>query len=170
MQTSEEARAKLATLTEKQRAVLDLVRLYKSSKEIARTLKISPHTVDQRIAVARSKLGASSRGELARIYNDLCKVCEEPIYQSSQVPFSTPPVDDQLQARKDDPVYTFADVAVIEHRAPWDAGPERLEGLEAFDRQFGIAGRLAAIVLLAGILALILLAMVSMAKTLTDLL
>ena len=39
-----------------------------TSKEIARTLGISPYTVDQRLDAARRKLGATSRKEAARLF------------------------------------------------------------------------------------------------------
>jgi hypothetical protein len=51
--------------------VLDLLIENKTSKEIARTLGISPYTVDQRIALARGKLGVSSRAELAAYYRQM---------------------------------------------------------------------------------------------------
>jgi len=54
--------------TEKQRLVLDILIQHKTSKEIARTLGISPYTVDQRISLARAKLGVASRSELAARY------------------------------------------------------------------------------------------------------
>jgi len=54
--------------TDKQCRVLDLLIEHKTSKEIARALGISPYTVDQRISLARAKLGVSSRGELAARY------------------------------------------------------------------------------------------------------
>lgn len=54
--------------TDKQRRVLDLLIEHKTSKEIARALGISPYTVDQRISLARAKLGVSSRNELAARY------------------------------------------------------------------------------------------------------
>lgn len=54
-----------SSLTEKQRAVLDLLIEHKTSKEISRILGISPHTVDQRIDTARARLGFATRGELA---------------------------------------------------------------------------------------------------------
>jgi DNA-binding CsgD family transcriptional regulator len=62
---------RLATLTQKQRDVLDLLIQFKTSKEISRILHISPHTVDQRVEAAKTKLGASSRAELALIYRAL---------------------------------------------------------------------------------------------------
>src|SRR5690349_2224559 len=56
----------LARVTEGQRACLRLVLQHKSSKEIARSLGISPHTVDQRLKQAMRHLGASSRVEAAK--------------------------------------------------------------------------------------------------------
>ena len=61
----------LTSLTSKQRDVLDLLIQHKTSKEISRTLGISPHTVDQRIMLARAKLGVVTRGEVAQAYRRL---------------------------------------------------------------------------------------------------
>ena len=58
----------LMGLTAKQCAVLDLVIQHKTSKEISRMLGISPHTVDQRIMLARAKLNVATRGEVAQAY------------------------------------------------------------------------------------------------------
>lgn len=58
---------RLARVTEGQRACLRLVLQHKSSKDIARSLGISPHTVDQRVRLAMKALGAASRVEAARI-------------------------------------------------------------------------------------------------------
>ncbi|MFB0611003.1 helix-turn-helix transcriptional regulator [Aurantiacibacter poecillastricola] len=69
-------------LTDKQREVLDLLIEHKTSKEIARSLGISPYTVDQRIASARRKLGAKTRNELAAVYKS---ICGELVYQFSHV-------------------------------------------------------------------------------------
>lgn len=44
----------LVELTAKQREVLDLLIQHMTSKEISRQLGISPHTVDQRIMLARA--------------------------------------------------------------------------------------------------------------------
>lgn len=169
MDETTEAQALLASLTDKQRQVLELLAQHKSSKEIARTLGISPYTVDQRITAAKHKLQAGGRGEVARLYRRLSYICEKSAYEFPHVPEPIPVDDKPIQTESADPVFTFADAAVIEHHAPWDVEPVRTFGLEAFDRQFGIAGRCAAIVLLAASLALILLAMVAMAKTLSEL-
>ncbi len=78
-------------LTDKQRKVLDLLVLHKTSKQIARDLGISPHTVDQRIVAARRKFNVETRNELAAAYmaaraqSDGSTVYEKSVYQSSQV-------------------------------------------------------------------------------------
>ena len=77
-------------LTAKQREVLDLLIEHKTSKEIARLLGISPHTVDQRIFFAREKLGVSSRGEVAVAYRRLVGVSGRPTYQNSGIAVSAP--------------------------------------------------------------------------------
>jgi DNA-binding CsgD family transcriptional regulator len=61
----------LRGLTAKQCEVLDLLIQHKTSKEISRLLGISPHTVDQRIMLARGKLQVASRGEVAQAYRRL---------------------------------------------------------------------------------------------------
>ena len=60
-------RDRLARVNEGQRACLRLVLQHKSSKDIARELGISPHTVDQRIRFAMKTLGAANRVEAARL-------------------------------------------------------------------------------------------------------
>lgn len=80
----------LTSLTDKQRAVLDLLIEHKTSKEISRILGISHHTVDQRIMLARAKLGVATRGEVAQAYRRL--VANSPstasIYERSVYDFS----------------------------------------------------------------------------------
>ncbi|MDE2563196.1 MAG: helix-turn-helix transcriptional regulator [Sphingomonadales bacterium] len=82
-------------LTLKQREVLDLLIQHKTSKEISRLLGISPHTVDQRITLARAKFKVSTRNEVAQAYSQLIagsdarpiesKTCDQSIYQNSHV-------------------------------------------------------------------------------------
>lgn len=82
----------LVDLTAKQREVLDLLIEHKTSKEISRLLGISPHTVDQRIMLARAKLGVSSRGEVAQAYRRLMSTYEQPVYEDSHIGFPPLPV------------------------------------------------------------------------------
>jgi DNA-binding CsgD family transcriptional regulator len=56
-------------LTEGQKACLRLVVQLQTSKEIARTLGISPFTVDQRLDAARRKLNSTSRIDAAKIFD-----------------------------------------------------------------------------------------------------
>lgn len=165
-----EAQEALASLTTKQREVLDLVLQHKSSKEIARTLQISPYTVDQRIASARQKLGSASRGELARAYNLLLEICEETACGFPHVVLSDELPQTFEQDLTRDPVYTLSDVAVIDMFSPWKPQPHSRAGLEALDNRFGIFGRIIAIFGLAAFIALMFLAMVAIAQTLTKLL
>ncbi|HQS97482.1 MAG: helix-turn-helix transcriptional regulator [Novosphingobium sp. 17-62-19] len=88
----------LVELTSKQREVLDLLIQHKTSKEISRTLGISPHTVDQRIMFARSKLGVATRGEVAQAYRRLVEVYEQPVYEHSHVGF--PPLPGAIPAQE----------------------------------------------------------------------
>lgn len=75
----------LADFTAKQREVLDLLIQHKTSKEISRILGISPHTVDQRIMLARTKLNVATRGEVAQVYRLLVDTYERSIYEESYV-------------------------------------------------------------------------------------
>ena len=162
------ARATLASLTDKQRAVLDLLIQHKSSKEIAQTLRISPYTVDQRIGAARQKLSAASRGEVARAYAALLSICDESAYQFSYVETEYLCDDCPPQAKGLEPTFTFADAVALSHSAPWERTSYSAFGLEAFDNRFGKVGRFLAVLILAAVLALTLLAMVAMAKTLSE--
>jgi DNA-binding CsgD family transcriptional regulator len=80
----------LTSLTSKQRDVLDLLIEHKTSKEISRKLGISPHTVDQRIMLARAKLGVATRGEVAQAYRRLVadSAANAAIYERSVYGFS----------------------------------------------------------------------------------
>lgn len=157
------------TLTIKQRAVLDLLLEHKSSKEIARTLGISPFTVDQRIAAARKKFGAASRAELARTYARSRDVYEGLVYEASYV--APPETDMQLkvQGQPADPVFSLADVATLEVALPWHEKPNSLESLEILDQRFGLLGRVAVICGLALAIAVALLTLVAVAESLSRL-
>ncbi len=92
----------LVVLTAKQREVLDLLIQHKTSKEISRLLGISPHTVDQRIMLARGKLGVASRGEVAHAYRSLLETYEQPIYGLSHIGF--PPLPAENLGQEDEEV------------------------------------------------------------------
>jgi DNA-binding CsgD family transcriptional regulator len=58
---------RLARLTEAQRTCLRMVFMHMSSKDIARELGISHHTVDQRLKAAIQTLGVETRVDAARL-------------------------------------------------------------------------------------------------------
>jgi DNA-binding CsgD family transcriptional regulator len=87
----------LEDLTVKQREVLDLLILHKTSKEISRSLGISPHTVDQRINLARGKLRLSSRNQVAQEYRRLVQTYEQTVYQNSDVATSAIRLDQSVR-------------------------------------------------------------------------
>lgn len=63
-------------LSDGQRDCLRLVAENRSSKEIARILGISPHTVDQRLKRATAVLAVESRFEAARMFMRHARRCE----------------------------------------------------------------------------------------------
>lgn len=83
------------SLTEAQRACLRRVFQHMTSKDIARELGISPHTVDQRLRVAARALGVAGRVEAARLlahYEGLTPdVYQQPAYQAPAVAPAEPP-------------------------------------------------------------------------------
>jgi DNA-binding CsgD family transcriptional regulator len=83
-----------AKLTEGQKQCLRLVLRHMSSKDIARELDISPHTVDQRIRTAMKTLGAGSRVQAAFILarHEGLPGYQSPAYQSPYVAPDEPPV------------------------------------------------------------------------------
>jgi len=74
-------------LTEGQKACLRLVVQLHTSKEIARTLGISPFTVDQRLDAARRKLNAASRIDAAKIFDAMERndICQPFVYEPSML-------------------------------------------------------------------------------------
>lgn len=105
---SDLGQAILTALTDKQRAVLDLLIEHKTSKEISRILGISHHTVDQRIMLARAKLGVATRNEVAQAYRRLLAntAAAASIYERSVYDFSdvAPPLDALHEPGREDRV------------------------------------------------------------------
>ncbi|MDF8335205.1 LuxR C-terminal-related transcriptional regulator [Novosphingobium cyanobacteriorum] len=157
-------------LTEKQRAVLDLLIQHKTSKEISRELGISPHTVDQRIMLARAKLNVSSRSEVAQAYRRLLEEERESagsaIYERSIYGFShvAPPANDAHSLFRDDVAERRPEAPTGDMRATMAAPAGDLSGPayyhvlpEMFDGPNGTMLRLGAIAVIAVFLILIVL-------------
>jgi FixJ family two-component response regulator len=64
---AEQAQARLARLTQREREILDMVARGRSTKEIARALDLSPRTVETHRANLAEKLGTNSVAELVRL-------------------------------------------------------------------------------------------------------
>lgn len=109
----------LVELTAKQREVLDLLIQHKTSKEISRLLGISPHTVDQRIMLARAKLGVATRGEVAQAYRRLVETYEQPVYEISHIGFPPLPRDD---AGQDDTAVAADEPEGVQQPSPTQTG------------------------------------------------
>jgi DNA-binding CsgD family transcriptional regulator len=81
--------AAVARLTEGQRDCLRLVHQLMTSKDIARTLDLSPHTVDMRVRTALKTLRVTSRAEAARLVAAFDEAHARPyqplVYQPSEI-------------------------------------------------------------------------------------
>ncbi|HZG34107.1 MAG TPA: helix-turn-helix transcriptional regulator [Sphingopyxis sp.] len=84
--SSTDDRLRWERLTDKQRACLDLLLERKTSKEIARLLGISKHTVDQRIRTARAALHANDRDDTAIRYARLKQIYDRIAYDTVDIP------------------------------------------------------------------------------------
>ena len=77
---------RVARLSAGQIDCLRLVDQHLSSKEIAAELKISPHTVDQRVRQALQILGVERRTQAARLVAQYCGPYQRLIHQSPHIP------------------------------------------------------------------------------------
>jgi DNA-binding CsgD family transcriptional regulator len=146
----------LSVLTAKQREVLDLLLEHKTSKEIARTLAISPHTVDQRIELAKRKLDAASRSELAMTYRRLRAICEPLTHEDSHIASEALPnhksgTDDANGGTEPDHPKRTQPQETAQPAPDYRVGPEMFEG------RHGTLMRIAVIVTLAVLLIILIL-------------
>lgn len=162
----DEAKLVLESITERQRAVLDLILEHRTSKEIARELGIAPNTVDQRLNAARDKLGARNRAETARIYSNLRQLCGEttcgsPVIESDRA-------FQQTEYREADlsPVFMLNDASVL-GAGGWDRlEPASFPGARVPDSKLW---RLGIIVAMAVGIAILVAAVLSMMNALNAL-
>jgi len=83
--TEDAIRARIARLTDGQLDCLRLVDQHLSSKEIAAELRISPHTVDQRIRQALHTLGVERRTQAARLVAQFSGPYQRLIHQTPHI-------------------------------------------------------------------------------------
>lgn len=131
MQATPPNPARLSKLTEGQKACLRLVYRHMSSKDIARELGISPHTVDARLRAAIHSLGVANRTEAALqlAAHEAGAAYQSPVYQS---PYVAAPRASTMLAPDNDA--GDQDEERDTYRLP-DAGPARrvAEAVAAFD-------------------------------------
>lgn len=102
----------VAQLTEGQRDCLRLVYRHMTSKDIARALGISPHTVDMRLRTAMKTLGVDGRIDAARLLFDAegeTGAYQSLIYQSPELGGSAEP------AMNGAPASTVSDENAVQH-------------------------------------------------------
>jgi len=176
----------LSTLTEKQRAVLDLLIEHKTSKEISRLLGISHHTVDQRIMLARAKLGVASRSEVAQAYRRLvgnsfasssadAAIYERSVYDFSDVASALDVHQSSFQEDKTDWFHPSMSRHEMPANGTFQGGSTLAEPYhrvlpEMFDGPYGTLVRLGTIAVFAMFLILIVLGGLAMFSQLSQLL
>lgn len=125
--------ARLAKLTDGQRECLRRVYRHMSSKDIARELDISPHTVDARLRAAIHTLGVANRTEAALQLAALeaGAAYQSPVYQSPYV--AAPAASAMLDPDNDTGGHPDEERAF--YRQPDEAPQRRVaEAVAAFDR------------------------------------
>jgi DNA-binding CsgD family transcriptional regulator len=156
----------LSRITEKERAVLDLVLQHKVTKEIARELGVAPNTVDMRLRSAREKLGTSDRNSTARAYRGLLTACGK----TTCGPAVVAEVDildlGGGRDRREEATFVLQDAGWIDRPAPWDLKVEPAHGPEAFADNLGAWPRIALVVGLAALIAITVLATFAIADAL----
>lgn len=107
-------------LTPKQSEALALAAEHKSSKEIARELNISPHSVDKRLDEVRRRLGVDTRREAVRVHHEEigittgeCSTGDASTVTEPAEASHKPSVD------RNDALFTFADAEPYSQPAPW---------------------------------------------------
>ena len=169
MKSENDDESALASLTEKQRAVLDLLVQHQTSKEIARNLGISPYTVDQRIAAARRKFGVGSRGTLAAAYQESLSIYERSVYQGSYMGSEATAVHSNDRSDEVRATPTGRQIMV---KPDWrlEALPQHRVVPEMFEGQYGALFRIAAILVIALLLLIVTLGGVAAFGQLSDVL
>jgi DNA-binding CsgD family transcriptional regulator len=146
----------MTRLTGKQKEVLNHLIEHKTSKEISRILGISPHTVDQRIDTARSKLGLASRGELALAWRRHLELTDSPV---SRMTHESSGIGDAHSAGAD----RARGSAVPNHAGAFAIADEGTGGFdhrvgpELFEGRWGTLARLGAIFTIAALFLLVVL-------------
>ncbi len=136
---------RVAQLTEGQRDCLRLVYRHMTSKDIARALNISPHTVDMRLRTAMKTLGVDGRIDAARVLFDAegeTGAYQALIYQSPELGGAANPAMNGAPASttSDDDAVQHSDTRFSPGFDPPAGGPPRPAGASlAYSDTYGVA-------------------------------
>jgi DNA-binding CsgD family transcriptional regulator len=158
----------LRGVTEKEREVLDLLIEFKSNKQIARDLGVSENTIDKRLQAIRSKLGTRDRNDTARVYAAVTSGLGKSV--SGFPAISDQPWSSQTTQRDrvaPDPL-TLQDSMPFTRIAPWEGDWAQSRGLEAIGDRLGPAWRIALVVSIAALLAVVIVACLTIVRQLGD--
>lgn len=118
----------LESLSEQQRICLRMVFEHMTSKDIARRLDISHHTVDQRIKTAMRLLDAPSRVKAARMLARHEKRHRRLVYQTPEIEPPPPDRPDRTPSHERGMPAGHAGYAIQESRAEFGFRPESFIG------------------------------------------
>lgn len=132
-----EAYSLFENLTAKQREALNLASQGLTSKEIARLLKISHHSVDKRIDAVRLQLDGMPRNTLVRLFREWETRCHLITGDPSPLTKNFDPTQ-RLEPLLTGEMLEFSDVATFDARADWAQGARwRWPGIEPSDLSKG---------------------------------
>lgn len=152
-------RAELSALSSKEQEALELVAQQFTNKEIARNLKISSRAVEERLKSAREKLDAPDRRTAARRYQALRRTCGQTTGEPTTVETSISVWQQSGGDTTASSQFASRDIGSTD----FEHGTTDPTWLEAFDLRFGRIGRVYAVVGLSVLLALLLVAGVTIA-------
>jgi len=165
-----DAQDRLGRLSPKERELLDQILLHKSLKVIAHDLGVTQSAIDQRLKSARSKLGAADRNDAARRYSGLLASCRESTYGFEELGTDPESPVTDISEPASGSTFTFHDSATFQVMPPWDGGRQRSTVPEFLDENIGTLWRIVAIPVFAVATAMLALALMAMAKALSELL
>lgn len=167
MMTHSEASQLLDELSPKQLEVLELLSRHLTTKEIAHTLALAPNTIDQRIGTIREKWGTTNRKETLRLYQRAVEACEKPTYDISSVDGRLLAGDEYSQDSRD-----HASARSAQLIPPSDASQEhpREFALQNLDLRLGIPGRALMVLVSTMLIALTIVAVLTIMEALSRML
>jgi DNA-binding CsgD family transcriptional regulator len=154
-------------LTEKQRDALNLLIQHKTSKQISRELRVSPHTVDQRIEFAKRKFGVATRGELAQAYLRWLTVHEQLTYEKSHIAELADRLETSISEQRD-AVAGLVHSEWSDLEVPQSTATDYRVVPELFSGKSGVIYRLGAIFLIAVLMVITVLGGLTIFVTLTE--